>query len=492
MNTSLRTTTYALLGAFALLIVSVIYIQAIKGPDFRDDPRNVRAIAWLTGRQRGPIISADGVVLAISTPSPSDPKLYERLYPEGSLYAHTVGFTSVLFGSRGVEQTRAADLISNRDATISGVLNGLLGGDTKPRGVRLTLRDALQTVARDALGEQRGSVIAIDPTTGAILAMVTYPSFDPNTLIGPDAGAAGEALERDEDDPLRDRAIRQTYPPGSVFKVITAASGLDTGLVSPSSEFADPVYLRLPGSESTISNYDGRVCDNGTSVTLKFAFVKSCNTVFAMLGMNLGADTLGGTAEAFGFNSEVPFEFDVLTSFFPLRGTMQDDPPATAQSAIGQRDDRATPLLMVLTVAAVANNGIMMAPYLVSEIFTSEGVVEATTEPVAWRRAMSPASAGVLADMMEQAVISGTGTRAAVPGVRIAGKTGTAETEGSAPHAWFIGFGPLGAESGDPQIAIVVIVESGGAFGESATGGTVAAPIAQRVLAAFFGVTDTR
>jgi peptidoglycan glycosyltransferase len=487
MNVPLRRAAYAILGAFVILAASVTYIQAVEGPDLRDNPNNPRVIAWRTGRQRGPIMSSDGTTLARSTPSTNESTVYVRDYPEGDLYAHTVGFTSVLFGSRGIERTRSDDLVSNRDSTISGVLNGLLGGDAKPRGIRLTLDHVLQEIAAEALGDQKGSVVALDPSTGAVLALVTYPRFDPNSLTGANAGAAGQALENDPAEPLRDRSLDQTYPPGSIFKVITTASGLDTGLVSPSSEFADPLALELPGSESTIQNFNGRVCNNGTTVTLELAFVKSCNTVFGQLGMDLGGDQLGQTAQAFGYSQEVPFEFDVLTSFFPPQGTIENDPPATAQNAIGQRDNRSTPLLMAMSAGAVANMGSLMVPYLVDEVFTSEGTIEEKTTPTTWRRAMSPASASVLSDLMEQVVISGTGRKATVPGVRIAGKTGTAEVTGKAPHAWFIGFGPVGAAPDIPQIAIAVVVESGGDFGESATGGSVAAPIAQQVLAAFFG-----
>lgn len=488
MNQSLRATAYALLGSFVLLIASVTWIQAVQGPDYRDDPRNPRLVAFRTGRERGPIVSSDDVLLAVSTPSAEDPKLYDRSYPEGELYAHTVGYTSVLFGSRGIEATRADDLVSNRDSTISGVLEGLLGGDTRPRGIRLTLDHRLQTVAAEALGGQRGAVVALDPTTGAVLALVSTPSFDPNTLVGPDAGPAGSALEGDPDEPLRNRAIDETYPPGSSFKVITAASGLDAGLVSPSSEFDDPVELDLPGSSATISNYDGDVCDDGRLVTLERAFIRSCNTVFGQLGMDVGGAELSRTATRFGFNNAVPFDLDVLRSFFPSPEAIADDAAATAQNAIGQRDVQAVPLLMALAAASVANEGTAMAPYVVADVFTSDGVVESSTEPVVWRRTASPATASVLTSMMEQAVISGTGGRAAVPGVRVAGKTGTAEVTGAAPHAWFIGFGPVEPGPDQSSIAIAVVVESGGDFGESATGGTVAAPIAQQVLAEFFGV----
>lgn len=486
MNVALRRAAYAIFGAFMLLVVAVTYIQVVEGPQYRDDPRNARVAASRTGRERGPIVSSDQVLLAVSTPSPDDPKLYERTYPQADLYAHTVGYTSVLFGTRGLESAWSDELVSDRDATISGVLNGLLGGDTRPRGITVTIDNRLQTVAAEALGEQNGAIVAIDPDTGAILAMVSYPSFDPNTLISSDAGTAGNALESDPDEPLRNRAIDETYAPGSVFKVITAASGLDFGVVSPSTVFDDPVELELPGSESTISNFNGKVCNDGTSVTLKAGFIKSCNTVFGQLGMDLGGDDLATTADKFGFNRDVPFDLRVLTSFFPDQGTIEDNPPATAQSAIGQRDVQTTPLLMALSAAAVANDGTIMKPHLVRDVFMSDGSIEQTTAPQQWKRAMSPATAAVLTDMMEQVVISGTGRNAAVPGVRIAGKTGTAEVTGQPPHAWFIGFGPVAPAEGERSIAIAVVVESGGEFGESATGGSVAAPIAQQVLSEFF------
>jgi peptidoglycan glycosyltransferase len=429
------------------------------------------------------------VVIALSQQSQQDAKLFEREYPYGEEYAHTVGYTSVLFGSTGLERKYASTLTSDRDSTISGVLNGILGGDTRPRGLRITIDHGLQMAAIDALGGQKGAIVAIDPATGAVLALVTNPTFDPNTLIGPSAGPAGQTLESDPEEPLRNRVTDESYSPGSVFKVITSASGLDTGLVSPSSLFPDPIELELPGSTSTIKNFNGKVCDDGTEVTLEFAFIRSCNTTFAQLGMDLGGNQLATAANRFGFNQSVPFDLDVLTSFFPAGTDLDLNVPATAQSAIGQRDVQTTPFLMALTAAAVANQGTMMTPYLVYDIFTSDGVVESSTEPEPWRRAMSPATAAVLADLMEQVIVSGTGSRAAVPGIRIAGKTGTAQVTDKAPHAWFIGYGPVEPELGDHSIAIAVVVESGGNSGESATGGSVAAPIAQKVLAHFFGVT---
>ena len=486
MNVSLRRAAYAMFFAFAVLVGAVAYIQVVRGDEYKNDARNARVIATRTGRERGPILTADEVVLAASTPSSVDPKLYVRSYPKGALYAHTVGYTSVLFGSTGIESARSPELVSDRDATISGVLNGLLGGDTRPRGLRLTLEHELQQAAAEALGQQKGAVVALDPRTGAVLAMVSYPSFDPNTLTGPNSGNAGIALEDDADEPLRNRAIDETYAPGSVFKVITTASGLDFGVVSPSSEFPDPIELELPDSDSTISNFDHEVCNDGRSVTLEIGFIRSCNTVLAQLGMDIGGDDLGITAESFGFNRTIPFDLSVLVSFFPGEGSIENNPSATAQSAIGQRDVQTTPLLMAMSAAAVANGGNAMVPHLVGDVFTSDGTIEFKTEPSVWRRVMSPATASVLSEMMEQVVISGTGKKAAVPGVRIAGKTGTAQVTGKPPHAWFVGFGAVGAGEDERGIAIAVVVESGGNFGETATGGSVAAPIAQEVLAKFF------
>jgi penicillin-binding protein A len=486
MNEPLRRTAWAILAGFLVLAVATTWLQGVAGPDYRDDPRNPRLVASRVGRERGAIVTAESVVVAQSDPSQSD-QTFERTYPKGDAYSHIVGFVSVLFGARGLEQARASDLVSNRDATISGVLNVLMGGDPRPRGLRLTIDDDLQAVARKALGDQRGAVFALDPQTGAVLAAVSTPGFDPNPLVGPDAGPAGRALEDDASEPLVDRTIARTYPPGSAFKVVTTAAALDSGVAGPSTTFPNPVSLALPGSTGTISNSDGKACGSGSTVTLEQAFIASCNTVFADLGMQLGAEQLAAAAEAFGFNEAIPYDLDVLASVFPEARTFAADPPAAAQNAIGQRDVRATPIQMALVAAAVANEGEIMIPYVVSDVFTADGEIESSTTPTLWRRATSPASAAVLTDMMERVVTSGTGRNAAVPGVRIAGKTGTAEVSDGRPHAWFIGFGPVAPAAGQRQVALAVLVESGGSAGETASGGSVAAPIARQVFEEFFG-----
>lgn len=486
MNGPIRRVALTLFALFGVLLSAVTYFQVIKGPDYRDDPRNVRVVAGRAGRERGTIITADGIVVARSVGNPDDPRVFRRSYPEGAAYAHAVGYATLLFGDSAVEDALADVLVSDRDSTISGVINALLGGDLRPEGLRLTIDHELQTAAVAALGDQIGAIIAIDPTTGAILAMVSKPDFDPNALLGTTAAAAGDSLAASPQQPLVNRAVAQTYPPGSTFKIITAAAVLETGAAGPGTTYPNPVELTLPGSTSTIRNFDRRRCGSEATITLTEAFAVSCNTTFGMIGIELAPGDLVDTAEAFGFGFEVPFALDVTPSRIPPADSFSDDAPALAQSAIGQRDVRATPLEMALVAAGIANGGWVMSPYIVAEVFSSDGVVTSRTEPAGWRRAVSPSTADVLADLMERAVTSGTGSRAAVPGIRIAGKTGTAEVPGGPPHVWFVGFGPVDARPGTPQIAIAVLIESGGALGENATGGTVAAPVAQSVLLAFF------
>ncbi len=485
MNAPVRRIVWALLAGFLALILATTWIQAVAGPGYRDDPRNPRLSAWRVGRERGAIITDDAVVAGHSDPNPEDPQTFTRVYPTVDRYAHTVGYVSVLFGSRGLERARESDLVSHRDSTISGVLNAVLGGDPRPRGLRLTFDDELQQAAVEALDGSRGSIIALDPTTGAVLASVSTPGFDPNSLVGSDAGPAGKALEEDPGLPLLHRTIAVTYPPGSTFKVVTTAAALETGIAGPATEFPDPEALELPGTSATIHNYDDGLCGDGESVTLAEAFVRSCNTTFAALGMQVGAEALTETAEAFGFNQEIPYDLPVLVSSMPEAADFSDDPAATAQNSLGQRDVRSTPIQMALVAAAVANDGNIMIPYVVGDVFTHDGKIESETEPTLWRRAISPASAAILSDLMEQVVLSGTGRNAAVPDVRVAGKTGTAEVTGSSPHVWFIGFAPVDPEPGERQIALAIVLEDGGPAGETASGGSVAAPIAAKLFEAY-------
>lgn len=474
MNGPIRRLAISVMIGFGALAVAVTVIQFLAADSLRADPRNPRVALSEAGRERGVIVDRNGVVLAESIPVGQG---FERTYALGDLLGYPVGHTTLLFGGRGIEESRSDELRSREDLTVSDVLAAALGRDLRPQSLRLTLDVGLQEVARSALAGQRGAVVAIDPSTGAVLAYVSSPSFDPNVLTGTDP-SAGDALQADPSDPLLDRVTGMSYPPGSTFKLIVAAAAIESGLAVPGTELADPLEVELPGSVETIQNASGGFCNDGTTATLARAIRASCNTVFAQLGLDLGAGPIEGQAAAFGFGRDIPFEWNVLDSVFPAPSTFEFDQAGLAQSAIGERDVQATPLQMALVAAGIANNGTIMRPHLVEAIFDADGETVDESEPAPWQNAISPATALLLAEMMEGVVASGTGTRAAVPGVRVAGKTGTAENENGPPHAWFIGFASLD----NPQIAVAVLVEAGGDAGESASGGSVAAPIARAVF----------
>lgn len=482
MNPALRRLAAACFAGLVLLAGGLTFQQTVAGPGYRGDVRNPRATLDRSTRERGPILTADGVTLAQTEEGPDGALV--RTYPEGDLYGHVTGYASSYFGDTGIEATRAGDLRSGDDGSLTASLWSLLGGDLRPHQVQLTLRDDLQRAAARAMGDQHGAVVALDPTTGAILVLYSSPSFDPNVLATGEA-ADGDALAADPDQPLLNRALAELYPPGSSFKVLVADAALTSGDFTPDSELTDRIELGLPGSTAVITNADEGYCGDGTTITLERALAVSCNTAFAALGMEVGAEALLAAVEAAGFNGTIPFEFATAASALPFE-SIAGDLPALAQTALGQRDVRATPLQMALVAAAVANGGEIMRPYLVQAILDADGQETGRTRASTWRRAMAEETAAALVQMMEQVVLNGTGWRAAVPGVRLAGKTGTAEVPGGAPDVWFIGFGPVDAGPGERRIAIAVLVEDGGTLGEDGSGGSVAAPIAQAVLAAFF------
>ena len=477
MNGPTRRLATGVMIAFGLLALMTTWVQVLAADTYRLDSRNARYNLAQSGKERGVIISIDGMVLARSDPDPATTGAYVRKYPGGPVYAHVVGYSSLLFGEYGLERTYSGDLRSRRDLTISDLISVILGRDLRPHNLQLTVDAALQELALTALDSQAGSVVAINPQTGEILAMANFPSFDPNLLLGADAATNWQTLLDDPIRPLADRATRELYPPGSTFKTIVTGAALETGVANPSTIFPDPAEFPLPGSDATISNFDGGVCNDGSSVTLATAFVRSCNTTFANLAIQVGANEIGTVANAFGFNREIPFHWTTATAAFPT-AQLSDDRAALGQSGIGERDIRATPLQMALVAAGIANGGELMAPYLVDRVFNADGGDEEVGEASSLGITMSAATAEVLTQLMERVVTSGTGRQAAVPGVRVAGKTGTASGPGGQPHGWFIGFAPVE----NPTIAVAVLVEAGGNLGENATGGAVAAPIAARVI----------
>ncbi len=480
MNGPTRRLAVALFTAFTVLLLAVSWYQVLGSDRYRSDPRNVRTSISLSQKERGLIVLGDGTIVARSDAEPDDPQRFVRSYPEGADYAHVVGYTSLLLGSTRLESVYADELRSRRDLTISDVLAAIFGRDLRPLNLELTIDPVVQQAAVEGLAGVRGAVVAIEPSTGRILGYVSSPSYDPNLLVGSDAVSQNQILLDDPNEPIRDRAGQELYPPGSTFKTVVAAAAIESGFSGPESTFDDPAVFDLPNSTADITNADGGVCGDGVAVTLQTAFVRSCNTIFADLAIQLGAEPVGDTATLLGFDTEIDFPWELSESTFPA-GELEDDPAALGQSGIGERDVRATPMVMAMVASAVANEGLLMRPTVVNQVFDADGTTVEMTEPERFARAMSPASAAVLERMMERVVTEGTGRRGTVPGVRVAGKTGTAQGVAGLPDVWFIGFAPVD----NPQIALAVLVEAGGTVGESASGGSVAAPIAASIIEAY-------
>jgi len=344
----------------------------------------------------------------------------------------------------------------------------------------------VQQAAWDAMqggcnGPCKGAVVALEPSTGKILAMVSSPSFDPNLLASHDGSVQSQAWQQLRDDPnspLVNRAISETYPPGSTFKVITTAAALQSG-ATPSTPVASAARVTLPDSTATLENYGGASCGSGPTATLHDAFAKSCNTAFVELGIATGADALRNTARSFGLDSPLP-----PTPLQVAESTVGpiDDGAAFGMSSIGQKDVALTPLQNALIAATVANGGLTMQPYLVEDLKGPDLTNIATTNPHELRRAVSSQVATTLTGLMIDAEAV-TQQKGAISGVQIASKTGTAEhgtdPRNTPPHAWYIAFAPAKA----PKVAIAVLVENGGDR-LSATGGAVAAPIGRATIAA--------
>lgn len=473
MNGPIRRLALGLFAGMLVLLGAVTWIQAVAADKYRSDPRNARPAIAQAGKERGVIVAADGTVLAESVPTEEDPRRFERVYPQGPLFAHTVGYTSSVVGDGGLEAAYVDELRSRRDLTFSDIVAAILGSDLRPRSMRLTLDADLQQRAWDALGDRSGAVVAVEPATGAVLASVSKPSFDPAVLSAPEAAEAWQTLLDDPDRPLLDRATRENFPPGSTFKTVVTAAALEFGVADPESTFDDVREFELPGSTATVSNFGGGLCGDGSEVDLTRAFIRSCNTVFADLAIQVGADDIGEMADALGFNQEIELPWDAAESVFPTE-SLRDDPAALAQSGLGQRDVRATPLQMAMVAAAIANDGTVMRPYFVDEMFDAEGATIDATQPEELAEAMSPSTADTLTQLMERVVTEGTGTGATVPGVRVAGKSGTAQAGGGTSYPWFIAFAPVE----EPEIAVAVMFEPLPSSENSDTGGRVAAPVA--------------
>jgi peptidoglycan glycosyltransferase len=481
VNTALRRLATVVVVMFLALLAGTTWVQFGQASALNNDSRNVRTLYREYGKPRGPIIVA-GQPVAQST-AVDDPFGFQRAYTQPELYSTVTGFYSVVNGGSQLERSMNDVLTGQADSLFWTRIQDLITG-AQPQGssIELTIDPAAQQAALDALGGQQGAVVAVEPATGKILAMVSTPGFDPNTLATHDTTAANAAYQQllaADGDPLINKTTSENYPPGSTFKLVTAAAALESGAYTPESVLSAPDVYTLPGTRTTLPNFGGSSCGANQQTTLADALRISCNTAFASLGVDLGDDAIREQAEKFGFDqTDLTVPMRVAASRYPE--DLND--AQTALSAIGQESVRATALQMAMVASAIANGGTLMTPYLVQTVRTANLDVVSEADPTELSQAVSAATAQQLTDMMIGVVQSGSGTSAQISGVQVAGKTGTAQTgvEGDSPHAWFTGFAP----ADDPQVAVAVIVEHGGSVGSEATGGRVAAPIAKAVMEA--------
>jgi peptidoglycan glycosyltransferase len=475
VNAPLRRVAISVLVLFTLLIVNVNYIQVVRSDELRNNSSNTRVLAAEYDRERGAIVVAGN---AVAESVPTDGRLkYLRQYPQGELYAAVTGYHSLIYNNSQLERAEN-DVLSGSDGRLAlrRLADLFTGRDPAGGDVVLTLDPAVQEAAMAGLEGVTGAVVALDPSSGAILGMASTPSYDPTRLSSHDPAAIRaywDELGAAERDPRLNRAIGDNYPPGSLFKVVVSAAALEDGY-TPDTVIPAPDELPLPNSSRVIPNFNGSSCSSTGEQTLNDALTISCNTAFAQLGMDLGEDRVREMAEAFGMDGE---KFDI-----PLRvqgssiGDVEDD-AALAQTSIGQRDVRMTPLQAAMIAATVANDGHQMRPYLVDQVQAPDLTVIDSTEPEEWRNPVSVDVANQLTEMMKSVVANGSGRAARIPGVEVAGKTGTAQvSEDVADHTWFMGFAP----ADDPKIAVAVFVANGGG-----TGGERSAPIARQVMQAY-------
>ena len=487
MNRALRRVSLICLVLFVLLLVNVNYVQGFEASSLATKPGNGRTFSASLQFQRGSIVTADQKVVAYSKMNKNFGE-YQRHYPFGKMYAPVTGYDT-LYSQTAIEQAENKDLAGTDPALeVHNLIDLISGKPKKGATVELTVNSVAQQAAWNALkasGRESG-VVAINPRTGAILALASYPTFDPNmlaTLDGKKLIKNDKRLLADPAHPLINNAISTTFPPGSTFKIVTSSTAFQTGKVADeNTQVPAPTRLTLPGTTTQLINDNGSACGNGR-VSLLYAFTVSCNTAFGDLGLHLSGSALRAQANKYNFNNPnqtLAPGMKVATSNFPL----YTDPAQRAGGAIGQESDTVTPLQEAMLSATVANNGVLMKPYLVQKVTAPDLSAVATTTPTTLSTAVTPTQAAHLQAMMTNVVQSPLGTAhltagtQVTGGIEIAGKTGTAQNginNSGLDDAVFTGYAP----TTNPQIAVGVVVKGGG-FGADA-----AAPIAVAIIKAY-------
>ncbi|HZK32277.1 MAG TPA: penicillin-binding transpeptidase domain-containing protein [Corynebacterium sp.] len=473
MNKSIRWgALFALLLTF-ILLVNITVVQAFREDEYAQNSLNPRGLYELQRTHRGQI-NAGGQVLASSAADENG--YYDRSYPTLSVeFAPILGYLSNQYGAAGLESSFNG-VLSGTDSAVAATrwLDSLTGEERRGANLELTVDPNLQQLAYNQLTQNgyEGAAVALRPSTGAVLALASSPSYDPNLIANSEtASEAWGAVNNAPGDPLINTATQDPMPPGSIFKIITTAAGLEAGY-TPDSQVTGVAEITLPDTVTTLTNYAGQSCGGSDMVSLATAFALSCNTAFVEMSTNIGTEGLRSTAEAFGVGET----YDLGVQMAPGGTGEMPDAAATAQSSIGQRDVTMSALQAAVMAATVANDGRRMAPYLVDSITSPDLKVLEETKPEEITQAISPEQAATLEQLMFASERSTSGYN----GNGYASKTGTAEHgDGSVgPHAWYVAYDPAN------DVAVAVVVKNGGGYGSSATGGQLSAPIGRAMLAA--------
>lgn len=477
MNRAIRHTWMASVAVFTVLVLALTYVQFFAARTLEAHPWNNRSLYDQFGADRGAIL-VDGDPKASSVPSDDDFE-YQRVYEDPLMYGHLTGYFSLVYGATGLEAALGEELSGAADEQFYDRVVSMFSGD-QPTGasVELTIDPVLQQQAYELLQGRKGSIVALDPETGAILAMVSSPGYDPNELASHDSAsviAAAERLNADAQAPLVNRAIAgDLYSPASTFKIIDTVAALESGDYTTDTLIPNPQELLLPGTDVTLPNYLGGGCTARAEADLEFALEQSCNTPFASIALALGEDAIRRTAQNFGYGQPLSIPLQVTPSIFPEELTEAE----LALSSIGQFDVRTTPLQVAMTSATIANDGVMMRPQLVETVRSADLSVIEEFNPEQLRRSTSAEVANTVTELMVEVVDDGIARGAALPGVEVAGKTGTAEigSEDGLNDSWFTGFAP----ADDPRIAVAVVLEDV----DLATGGTLTTTSARQLFEA--------
>ena len=476
MNQAIRNSWIVALSMFVLILGSLTYVQFFAAEELNDNPNNSRGIYQDFGRNRGSIL-VDGRAIAESVPS-GDQFNYQRVYNDPGLYAHLTGYYSLANGSTQLESVMNEELTGNSDQQFYDRLVQLFSGaQSEGASVELTIDPQLQQMAYDLIPEgQKGSIVMMDPKTGDILAMVSKPTYDPNLLAGHDTKVVAQNMNELTSitglSPYSNPATQSLLAPGSVFKLVDTAAALESGRYNAESVIPNPPALPLPGSTYSLPNFTNGLCATQSEATFQFALEQSCNTVFAQVAMDLGQDAIAEQARKFGFDEPLEIPTSVVPSHFP--GDLDD--ASLALASIGQGSVTATPLEVAMISSAIANNGVQMTPNLIRSVRAPDLSVLDEPEPEILNTSVSPETARQLTEWMVDVVDNGTASAAQVSGVKVAGKTGTAEVENRGDNAWFTGFAP----ADDPEVVISIVMEDV----DLTTGSQLTTPSAQKLLEA--------